>query len=234
MLPSGAEQILSLAWALENIADFTREDAISATCDVIGISKARWESCAKDTGWHIGDGRWGDSREAIESRWNRRFAKTTESWLDENVWHTPLWHLWLPARKMVFAANLSYLLMIRGRGSVADLAKTLGRSRTTASKWGRWRDEGKKVRVPTATAMLQVLEFFGLRPSCDLYTEPLFLGHAEIEDAVLRIEGRHYLDCLSGEHLRQAVTKLQEETARQGTSRLVTKPSPQSITKTRQ
>jgi len=120
---------------------------------------------------------------------------------------------------MAFAANLSYLLRIRGRGSVAKLAETLGRRRTTASKWGRWKEEGKKVRVPPTTVVPQILEFFGLRPSCDLYAEPLFLGFAEIEDAVLRIEGRHYLDCLAGEYLRQAVARIRDEATLQGASK---------------
>lgn len=220
MLPNGSEQILSLAWALENVVSLTQDAAVTATCEVVGIAPSQWATYVKDTSWYIGDGRVGASRETIELRWNQRFAKATGSWLDENVWHTPLWQLWLPVRKMVFAANLSYLIKIQGRGSVARLAKFIDRNKTTASKWGRWREEGKKVRVPPATSIPQILEFFGLRPSCDLYTEPLFLRLAEIEDTVLRIEGKHYLDCLSGEHLRQAVERIREETIRQNASDL--------------
>ena len=217
--PSGSEQILSLAWALENVADFSHEDAVRAICEVIGIEIADWGNCIEDISWFIGDSRW-HSREQIESKWNERFSRVTKVWLDEDVWHTPLWQLWLKDSKMVFAANLSYLIKIGGRGTVARLAKFTGRNKTTASKWGRWKEEGRKVRIPPTTLLPRIMEFFDLRPSCDLYQEPLFLGHAEIHDALLRIQGKHYLECLSGEYLNQAVDRLREESARQATKRL--------------
>lgn len=219
MLPSGSDQILSLEWALENIANLSRDEAIASTVAVIGITDSQWAACVKDTTWHIGDGRWGDPCNQIESRWNQRFAKVTNSWLDENSWHTPLWQLWLRDPKMVFAANLNYLISRQGRGTYSRLARFLGRSTTTASKWGRWREEGRKVRVPPSTAMPKLLEYFELKPSCDLYQEPLFLARAEIEDSLLRIEGKHYLNCLSGIHLKQAVERLREETVRQNSIR---------------
>jgi len=217
--PSGSEQMLSLAWALENVADFSHQDAVCAICEVIGIEIADWEICIGDGSWFIGDSRW-HSRELIESKWNERFSRVTNVWLDEDVWHTPLWQLWLKDSKMVFAANLSYLIKVSGRGTVARLAKFTGRNKTTASKWGRWKEEGRKVRIPPATLLPRIMEFFDLRSSCDLYQEPLFLGRAEIHDALLRIQGKHYLECLSGEHLGQAVDRLREESARQATKRL--------------
>lgn len=216
--PCGSEQVLSLAWALENIADFAQEDAVKAICEVFDIELAHWGACIEDRSWFVGDSRW-NSRERVESKWNERFSKVTNAWLDEDAWHTALWQLWLPDRKMVFAANLAYLIKVQGRGTVARLAKFAGRNTTTASKWGRWKEEGRKVRIPPATVVPLVLEFFGLKPSCDLYREPLFLGRAEIHDAVMRIEGKHYIDCLSGEHLRQAVDRLREESARQATNK---------------
>mgnify|MGYP001264241314 FL=1 len=73
------------------------------------------------------------------------------------------------------------------------------------------------MRLPPTTVLPKILEFFDLKPSCDLYSEPLFLGHAEIHDALLRIQGKHYLECLSGDHLHQAVDRLREESARQVT-----------------
>ena len=132
----------------------------------------------------------------------------------------PLWRLWLTNWKMVCAANLSYLIKIRGRGTVAKLAEATGRGRETPSKWGRWKEEGEKVRVPPKTIIPKILEFFDLKPSTDLSQTPLFLGYAEIRDDVLRGEGKHYLNCLSGDHLKQAVDRLREESARQAAKRL--------------
>lgn len=214
MLPSGSEQLLSLTWALENVAGFSHEEAIKAICEVFGIKRNYWESCIQDRDWFVGDNRW-NSRELIESNWNARFSGLTKAYLDEDAWHMPLWQLWLTDPKMVFAENLMYLIKTQGRGTVAQLAKFTGRNTTTASKWGRWREEGRKVRVPPVTLVPRILEFFDLKPTCDLYREPLFLGRAEIHDAMLRIEGKHYLDCLSGEYLNQAVNRLREESARQ-------------------
>jgi len=37
-LPSGSEQVLSLKWALENVADLNSENAMQATCEVFGIA----------------------------------------------------------------------------------------------------------------------------------------------------------------------------------------------------
>jgi hypothetical protein len=218
MLPNGSEQLLSLAWALENIADFTQENAIEATCEIFGIERTQWETYIEDSSWFIGDSRC-NSREQIESKWNARFSKVTSVCLDEDSWHTPLWQLWLRDPKMVFAENLTYLIKRQGRGTVVRLAKFTGRNTTTASKWGRWREEGRKVRLPPTTLVPRILEFFDLKPSCDLYRKPLFLGRAEIHDALLRIEGKHYLDCLSGEHLNQAVNRLREESIRQATNK---------------
>ncbi len=219
MSPSGSEQVLSLTWALENVADFTHADAVRATCEVFGIKVVDWERCIDDQSWFVGDHRWYDI-EQIESKWNERFAILTNVWLTEDDWHSPLWRLWLKDPRMVFAANLLYLIKSGGRGSVSRLAKFIGRTRTTASKWGRWKEEGRKVRLPPATVMPKILEFFDLKPSIDLYSEPLFLGHTEIQDALLRIQGKHYLDCLSGEYLGQAVDRLREESARQSSKRL--------------
>jgi hypothetical protein len=218
MLPSGSEQLLSLAWALENVADFSQEDAIEATCKVFGIERTSWETCIEDSSWFVGDSRC-NSREQIESKWNALFSKVTNACLDEDSWHTPLWQLWLREPKMIFAENLTYLIKARGRGTVVRLAEFTGRNTTTASKWGRWREEGRKVRIPPAKLVPRILEFFDLKPSCNLYREPLFLGRAEIHNALLRIEGKHYLDCLSGEHLNQAVNRLREESVRQSTKK---------------
>lgn len=212
--PSGSEQALSLTWALENVADFNREEAVKAVCELFGIKVPQWQAFIADASWFVGDARF-SSRTEVESRWNQRFSKLTNAWLDDDVWHAPLWRLWLTDRKMVFAANLAYLIKFRGRGAVAGLAKFTGRNTTTASKWGRWREEGRKVRVPPTTVVPRVLEFFDLKPSCNLYQEPLFLGGTEIHDALLRIEGKHYLDCLSGEFLRQGVDRLRDESVRQ-------------------
>jgi hypothetical protein len=208
-LPSGSEQILSLAWALENVGGFTDDDAVTAVCDVLGTEIVNWKTHASDASWFIGDRRW-NSREQIEAKWNARFAILTNAWLNEDAWHTPLWRLWLSERRMVFAANLAYLIKLQGRGTVARLAKFVGRSKTTASKWGRWKDEGRKVRIPPSTVVPRVKEFFGLSSSCDLYSEPLFLGRTEIRDALLRIEGTYRLSRLSGEHLYHAVNRLRE------------------------
>lgn len=218
MLPSGSEQLLSLAWALENIAAFTKEDAIKAICQVVGIERTQWEIYIEDRSWFVGDSRC-NSREQIESKWNALFSKVTNTYLDEDSWHIPLWQLWLREPKMIFAENLTYLIKARGRGTVVRLAKFTRRNTTTASKWGHWRKEGRKVRLPPATLVPRILEFFDLKPSCDLYHEPLFLGRAEIHDVLLRIDGKYYLDCLSGEHLNQAVNRLREESARQATKK---------------
>lgn len=220
MLPSGSEQILSLKWALENIADLSNDDAIKAVCEVIGIQLVRWDAFIQDSSWFIGDSRL-NSREHIESKWNGRFSGLTKAYLDEDTWHSPLWQIWLRDPKMVFAENLMYLIKTQGRGTVVQLAKFTGRNTTTASKWGRWREEGRKVRVPPITLVPRILEFFDLKPTCDLYREPLFLGRAEIHHAMLRIEGKHYLDCLSGEHLNQAVNRLREESARQAANKML-------------
>jgi hypothetical protein len=217
-LPKGSEQLLSLAWALENVAAFTKEDAIKAVCQVFGIEHTQWETCIKDSSWFVGDSRF-NNREQIESKWNTLFSKVTKVLLDEDSWHTPLWQLWLREPKMIFAENLTYLIKARGRGTVVRLAKFTGRNTTTASKWGRWREEGRKVRLPHATLVPRILEFFDLKPSCNLYREPLFLGRAEIHETLLRNEGKHYLDCLSGEHLNQAVDRLREESVRQATKK---------------
>ena len=211
--PSGAEQALSLVWALKNFADLSEQEGEQAVCGMFGIDVNQWRDLARDGSWFVGDLR-GYNREKIEAKWNQRFAGLTGVWLNEDVWHTPLWQLWLKDQRMVLAANLSYLIKIEGHGTVGQLAEFTGRDRSTISKWGRWKEEGSKVRVPPATIMPRILEFFGLKPTCDLSREPLFLGLAEINDVVLRSAGRHYLNCLSGEHLNQAVERLREESAR--------------------
>ena len=200
-------------WALKNVAGFSEEDAVQAVCGVLGMERGRWKDYVRDRSWFVGDPHC-RSREEVEVAWNQRLARLTNVWLDEDVWHAPLWQLWLKDQRMVLAANLSYLIELRGRGTVGRLAKFTGRDRTTVSKWGRWKEEGLNVRVPPSTVIPKILEFFDLKPTCDLYQEPLFLGLAEIHEAVLRNEGRHYLDSLSGEHLRQAVERLREESAR--------------------
>ena len=213
MTPTGSEQVLSLAWALENAGGLSREEAVRGTCDLFGIKAEQWERCVDDCSWYVGDPRWND-REHVEEKWNERFASLTKVWLDENVWHAPLWQQWLTNAKMVYAANIAYLIDIKGRGGVAQLAKFTGRNRSTVSKWGRWQEEGPDVRVPPSTARPRILEFFDLKPTCDLSSEPLFLGRAELRDALLRIEGKHYLDFLKGHHLSQAVDRLREESGR--------------------
>lgn len=213
MPPSGAEQALSLVWALKNVADFSEQEGERAVCDVFGIDYNQWRDLVRDSSWFVGDSR-SHNREKIEAKWNQRFARLTGVWLNEDVWHMPLWQLWLKDQRMVLAANLSYLIKIEGHGTVGQLAEFTGRDRTTVSKWGRWKEKGAKVRVPPSTILPRILEFFRLKPTCDLSQEPLFLGLAEIHDVVLRSEGRHYLNCLSGEHLNQAVERLREESAR--------------------
>ena len=214
VLPSGSEQALSLAWALENVADYEKDAALSAACALMGIPEDDWERCVADRSWFVGDPRW-NGREKIERRWNERFAHRTKVRLDEDVWHTPLWQQWLTTPKMVLAANLSHLMQIRGRGATAELARATKRNPSTISRWGNWQEKGPKVRVPPSTAVAKILDFFGLPASIDLTREPLFLGRDDVRDALYRQEGKHYLDCLSGEHLRQAVDKLREESARQ-------------------
>jgi hypothetical protein len=220
MLPKGSEQLLSLTWALEKVADFSQDEAIKAVCEIFGIKRNHWDSCIQDNDWFVGDNRW-NSCELVESKWNARFSGLTNTYLDEDVWHMPLWQLWLKDPKMVLAENLMYLIKIQGRGTVVKLAKFTGRNITTASKWGRWLEEGRKVRVPPTTLIPKILEFFELKPTCDLYHESLFLGRASIQDAMLRIKGKHYLDCLSGDYLKQAINSLQEESVRQASKTFI-------------
>ncbi len=219
MTPGGWEQALSLTWALEAAGNFTREQAIASAEDLFGIEAGTWNRYVTDRSWFIGDRRV-RSREQIESKWNQQFATVSNAWLDEDSWHSPLWQKWLPTPKMTLAANLEYLIKLRGRGAVGQLATFMGRSKTTASKWAHWKDEGEKVRVPPSTDLPRVLEFFSLGASVDLYRVPLFLGEAQFKDEVQRNMGRHYLDCLSGEHLRQAVNALGEESSRQASRKL--------------
>lgn len=214
MTPCGWEQALSLAWALENIAGLTQEDAVRATSELFGFEVDEWQTWIADSSWFVGDVRC-NAREQIELKWNERYARATEVWLDEDAWHAPLWALWLYDPKMVCAANLRYLIELQDRGGVRRLAEAVGRSTTTASKWGRWREQGIKVRVPPRPDMPKVLDFFGLGATVDLYAETLFLGRSEIQDDLKRIEGKHYLDNLSGEFLKQAVLRLREESGRQ-------------------
>ena len=210
-----------MVWALQGVAGFTEDEAIRGVCGVTGLDASDWATTVADHSWFFGDAR-GFSRERIEALWNDRFARVTKVYLDEDAWHAPLWQLWLRNTKMVFAANLSFLIQRGGRGTVVRLAQFLGRSKTTASKWGRWQEEGERVRVPPSTTHNQILEFFGLPASCDLNQQPIFLGGAEVRDRLLRVEGKHYLDCLSGSHLSQAVTSLREESARYAVKRLDT------------
>jgi hypothetical protein len=208
--PNGSEQVLSLKWILEQIAGFSPDEAIQAICGVFGIQLAQWEFCAHDTSWFIGDSRW-HKREKVETLWNERFSKLTGVWLEEDVWFQPLWKAVLSNPKMVFAANLSYLISMGGLGTVGQLAKYTNRNRATASKWGKWKKEGKGVRVPPKTVVPKILEFFGLKQSIDLTNEPLFLGRSEISDEVLRFQARHYLAHLAGDSLKQAVAYLRDE-----------------------
>ncbi len=218
-VPCGSDQALSLVWGLEQIADFQHEDAVMSVSGVFGISPDRWEAAIADRSWFVGSSHW-HTREVIESLWNERYSRATRGWLDENVWHAPLWQLWLNTPKMVFAANLAYLIKISGRGTVVRLATYTGRNRTTVSKWARWKEEGEAVRLPPLTLMPRILGYFDLKATCDLHTEPLFLGRSEIRDAALRIQGKHYLEFLSGEQLVQAVRYLENESARQATKKM--------------
>lgn len=217
--PSGSEQVLSLAWALENVAGFEQQVAVTSVCELFGIQEDQWGVCVDDRTWFVGDGRW-HSRELVEIKWNERFSAATKAWLDEDVWHLPLWQLWLTGPKMVFSANLAYLITVSGRGTVARLAQFTGRNRSTVSRWGRWQEKGQKVRLPPSTILPKILEFFDLKPSCNLAAEPFFLGRTAIHDGVLRNQGKYYLGCLSGEHLTQAVAHLREESLRQASLRL--------------
>ncbi len=183
---------------------------MKAVSHVFGIEGGQWEHCVHDTSWFIGDHRWHD-RKKIESLWNERFSRATGIWLDENVWFEPLWKLALPHSKMVLAANLEYLIKIGGLGTVGKLARYTNRNRATASKWGKWKKEGRGVRNPPATIIPKILEFFGLKPSIDLNNESLFLGRSEINDEVLRFQGRYYLECLKGDTLKQSVAHLRDE-----------------------
>ena len=219
MVPRGWEQALSLTWALEAAVAFSPAHAVEATRDLFGIDADSWNLYVTDQAWFVGDRRM-RSREQIESRWNQQYAVASKVWLDEDSWHLPLWQKWLPSHKMVLAANMEYLIKLRGRGVVGQLASFMGRSKTTASKWAKWKVEGEDVRVPPSTDLPRVLEFFGLGASVDLYRTPIFLGEAQSRDGLLRNRGRYLLDCLSGEHLRQAVNNLSEESARQASKKL--------------
>jgi hypothetical protein len=213
--PSGSEQILSLAWALEAVADFSPEAAIQALCATAGLRRADWALRVDDPGWFIGD----RDREDLEKNWNERFATRTGVWLHEDDWHLPLWQRWLPHPKMVFAANLEYLIKRGKHGTVTELAKFTSRDRTTVSKWGDWKKQGLKVRLPPRPLLPKILAFFDLPATVDLSAEPLFLGRAAIKDVMLRNQGKHFLECLSGEYLRQAVERLREESLRQSAYR---------------
>lgn len=219
MTTPGSEQALSLNWALQAAGGHSSDEAMGQTCDLFGVLPEQWARLAADDSWFVGDPRW-RRREDIEARWNARHASATNVWLDENSWHMPLWQRWLRSEKMVLAANLEYLTKLRGRGTVGQLADFIGRNRTTASKWAKWKEEGEQVRVPPSTSLPKILDFFDLPASLNLHQEPLFLGRAQVRDAVLRVSGRHYLDCMSGDCLRQAVDYLADESARQARKNL--------------
>lgn len=219
MTPSGSEQILSLRWALKETAGLKDKGLKKAVCDLVGLKPSEWESLMIDDSWFIGDSRW-HSPEVIASLWNERYARLSKVWLDDEAWLTPLWQLWLPEKKMIFAANLNYLFHLQGRGSRTRLAKFIGRNPTTSSRWGNWQKEGSKVRIPPQTAVLGILDFFQLPARFDLTQDPLFLGRSDVHDDLQRIRGRHYLASLRGRYLEQAVERLREESDRQTAERL--------------
>ena len=64
--PTGSEQMLSLAWALEVVAKFSRENAVQAVCELMGMERTDWARCVEDDTWFIGDSRW-NTREKIEN-----------------------------------------------------------------------------------------------------------------------------------------------------------------------
>lgn len=218
MSPNGSEQVLSLVWALKQVAGFEADEAVRAVANLFGIAEENWQACVRDSSWYVGDPRW-RAREQIAAGWNDRYARSTDVWLDEDVWHRPLWELWLRNEKMVFAANLEYLISLGGRGTVARLARFTGRTRSTVSKWARWKQKGEDVRVPPRTILARLLEFFELQPTLDLYREPLFLGRNELRDAMLRVQGRHYIESLTGDSLSHAIELLREESARYAVKR---------------
>ena len=221
MTPCGAEQTLSLAWALQSVGGCSQAEAFSAVREMFGFRDEVWPGVLNEWSWFIGDERFHRrSREKIQETWNQRFAALTGVSLDEESWLLPLWTQWLKTPKMIFAANLEYLIASRGRGAVAGLARAVGRRTETASKWAKWKEQGKKVRVPPSTAVPNILDFFGLPATFDLYAEPIFLGRDEIRDAVNRSRGKHYLDNMSGRNLAQAVERLGEESARQAAKKL--------------
>ena len=221
MTPSGAEQALSLAWALQSVGGYSQVEAFLAVREMFGFRDEVWPGVLDEWSWFIGDERCHRrSREQIQETWNQRFAPQTGVYLDEESWLLPFWAQWLKTPKMIFAANLEYLIASRGRGAVADLARAVGRRVETPSKWAKWNEQDKKVRMPRSTAMPKILDFFGLPATFDLYDEPIFLGREEIRDAVNRSRGKHYLDNMSGKHLAQAVERLSEESARQAAKKL--------------
>jgi hypothetical protein len=217
--PSGSEQLLSLKWALEAVGGLPPEEAIDEVCRLLGVTPDRWASVVADEHWFIGDPRY-RSREEIEEAWNRRWAVSTKVRLDEDSWHSRLWELWLISPRMVYGANLEFLIRRQGRGCVARLAKATGRPSHTVSKWGRWREESRRVRLPPNTIRPTILDFFGLPQAIDLELDALFLGRGELRETVLRAEGRYYLDVLRGLFLTQAVERLREESNRQAEASL--------------
>jgi hypothetical protein len=212
--PTGSEQLLSLKWALENVGGLSLEEATNELCQLVGLDGGEWLDVVSDDDWFIGDARY-RTREQIEAAWNRRFASSTGVRLDDDAWHSPLWELWLTSSRMVYAANLEHLIRSQGRGAVARLAKATGRPPHTVSKWGRWRKGSKDVRLPPGTIRPTILDFFGLPLATDLERDPIFLGRGELRETMMRVTGRHYLESLRGDFLKQAVERLREESNRQ-------------------
>ena len=227
MNPSGSEQVLSLKWALEQVANLESTLAIKAVSYLVGIRPSQWEFCVTDDSWFTGNAPF-KKQEEIESLWNERYARMTNIWLDEDAWLNPLWRLWLPEPKMILAANLNYLFELKGHGSRTQLATFMGRNPASVSRWGNWQKDGPKVRVPPETVFPLILEFFHLNPTFKMTEEPLFLGRSQIHDELVRFQGMHYLGKLSGDYLRQGVRLLKEEADRETAQRLKRPPSKQA------
>lgn len=195
------------------------DDATSAASEVFGIPPADWHKAASSQSWFVGDGKYASLSE-IKTRWNGRHAARTGRFLDDDSWHSPLWGLWLKDDRMVCAANLEYLLTLKGRGAKKALAAAIGREPQSVSRWADWQGDGTKVRLPPGTVLPKVLAFFDLPASTRLDVEPLFLGRAGVRDSLLRKHGQHYLENLSGRFLEHAIEMLRVESDRQVASRL--------------
>lgn len=96
----------------------------------------------------------------------------------------------------ILLQNVQYLLDTLEHGEQTQLAKSIGMSSTSISRWHR------SIQRPDKTAQIGLCKYFGLPPDVDLETKPIFLTLSPLTDRQRRIWLRERINKVSATKLQ--------------------------------